>query len=91
MRESAPAARYMSSSTLERVNAYVRPAVWLSRCHSRIGSVAGTVLGWAALPPTSTRMSANSGRYFASSSFREHRACSYSDMNATAVTGLVIE
>ena len=81
----------MSSSTLERVKAYVRPAVWLSRCHNRIGSVAGTVLGWEALPPTSTRMSANSGRYFESSSLSEHRACSYSDMNATAVTGLVIE
>ena len=73
---SAPASPYIVSSTLERVKAYVSPAVWLSRCQMRIGSVAGTVLGCSALPPTRTRMSANSGRNFASSSFSENRPCS---------------
>ena len=29
---------------------YVRPAVWVSRCQTRIGSVAGTVYGLSADP-----------------------------------------
>ena len=57
----------------------------------RIGSIAGTVLGCSALPPTSTRMSANSGRCLDSSSLSEKRPCSYSDIATTAVIGLVIE
>jgi hypothetical protein len=29
---------------------YVRPAVWVSRCQTRIGSTAGTVYGLSADP-----------------------------------------
>ena len=69
----------------------MRPAVWVSRCHIRIGSVAGTVTGLVGLPPRHTRMSANSGRKRAIGSLSSNAPSSHSNIAATDVIGLVIE
>ncbi len=65
--------------------------MWVSRCHSRIGSVAGTVYGRTADPLSYTRAPAKDGMNRATSSVSSKRPSSHSCMATTEVTGLVIE
>ena len=67
------------------------PAVWVSRCHIRIGSVAGTVTGLFWLPPRHTRMSAKLSMKRATGSLSSNAPSSHSSIAATDVIGLVIE
>ena len=67
------------------------PRVCVSRCHIRIGSVAGTVTGLFWLPPAHTRASANAGRKRATGSLSSNAPSSHSIIAATDVIGLVIE
>ena len=67
------------------------PAVWLSRCQTRIGSAAGTVCGTAGVPPRNTRTSANSGSQRLTGSLRPNAPSSNSCIATTEVIGLVIE
>jgi hypothetical protein len=70
---------------------YVRPDVWVSRCHMRIGSTAGTVNGLSTEPLSYTRRSANAGSHRLISSVSSKWPSSQSIIAATEVTGLVIE
>ncbi len=63
----------------------------MSRCHTRIGSTAGTVNGAVIEPLTNTRASANSGSHRLISSVSSNRPSSHSIIAATEVIGLVIE
>ena len=65
--------------------------MWVSRCHTRIGSICGAVTGLAADPATYTRVSANSGSQVLIGSVSWKAPSSYSDIAATEVIGLVIE
>ncbi len=67
------------------------PAVWVSRCQIRTGSVAGTVTGRRSEPPVYTRTSANEGMNLLTGSVSSKAPSSYSIIAATEVTGLVIE
>ena len=67
------------------------PAVCVSRCQTRTGSVAGTVTGRRSEPPTNTRTSAKEGMNALTGSVSATAPSSYSSIAATEVTGLVIE
>ena len=63
----------------------------VSRCQIRIGSRAGSVVGFAEEPPLNTRMSAKLGMNFATGSLSSNAPSSYSIIAATEVIALVIE
>ncbi len=65
--------------------------MWVSRCHTRIGSLSGSVTGARNEPDRYTRVSANSGSHFEIGDFSSSRPSSYSIIAATEVIGLLIE
>ena len=81
----------MASTGCTRWNPYVRPAVWVSRCQIRTGSVTGTVTCRRSEPPAYTRTSAKDGMNELTGSVSSNPPSSYSIIAATEVIGLVIE
>src|SRR5215813_474419 len=81
----------MASTVDDIRKPYVSPAVWVIRCQTRIGSIAGTVNGTVIEPLSNTLTSANSGSHREISSVSSNWPSSHSIIAATVVTGFVIE
>src|SRR5215475_6848510 len=81
----------MASTVDDIRKPYVSPAVWVIRCQTRIGSIAGTVNGTVIEPLSNTLTSANSGGHREISSVSSISPSSHSIIAATVVTGFVIE